>query len=269
MKSTAKGRQYPSAMTELSELLKQVKKRDASVRISTLESLAKIDHPCVLDVVVVALSDKNPTVRVTAAESLGLLKNKRGITPLLHRLTDSNYEVRMRATESLGILLKGKRSPLALIKRLQDSDELVRITAVEALELIGDKKALPTLWKMTRDQSPLVRSYAAEAIGKLGGERDIPRFQKLLKQETSDRAKVGFFYALYVLGQDTVLKDLLLLLRSSDYRARCATANRLSEIPMDESEKEIILRALRRALRVEPTVAARSCIRSNLRGLGK
>jgi HEAT repeat protein len=267
MKSLGGNKQHQSSTRKLSQLMKQLEDREASVRVSALESLANIDHPSVFDAVVKALSDRNSTVRVTAAEGLGQLKDKEGVPYLLDKLTDSNYEVRMRAAESLGILLKCRNSPRPLVKLLQDTDELVRITAAEVLGAIGDQKALPQLRIAIQDSSPLVRSYVAEAIGKLGDQRETVKLEKELKKETSETAKVGLYQALYTLGRPQFLQDLLSLLQSRNYKVRCATANTLSAIHINKPEVPAILNALRKALRQEPTVAARSSIRSSLRAI--
>lgn len=269
MRWARQNKRHQSSTKKLSQLLKQSQHREAALRVRALESLSKIDHPSVLVTMVRALSDRNPTVRVTAAENLGALNHVGSVPYLIKRLSDSNAEVRMRAAESLGMLLRGKSSPRALIKRLQDTDDLVGIAAAEALGLIGDRKALPALRKTLQDASPLVRSYVSEAIGKLGDLRDAARLEKDLETETSETAKVGYYHALYLLGRHSVLQELLMLLRSSDYRVRCATANTLAEIVDDESERQIIRRNLRKALRQEPTVAARSSIRSSLRHLSQ
>lgn len=250
---------------KFSQLSQKLKDKKPLVRIKALEALVEVKHPNAFQEIVSALSDRNSTIRVTAAEGLGALKNKQGVAPLISKLTDRNYEVRMRASESLGILLAGRKSPPALIERLQDTDELVRIAAAESLRLIGDRKALPALWRAIHDRSPIVRSYVAAAIGRLGNKKDAARLEKELKHETSEVAKVGICEAIYLLGQREVLKDLLVLLQSTDYRVRCATANALYEIKADETDAKIILRALRKVLRNEPTIAAKSSIRSSLR----
>src|SRR4029077_3572588 len=131
MTSTRKTQQHSSSTGKLSRLLKQSQQREAAIRVRALESLGGFDHPCVFDVMVRALSDKNPTVRVTAAENLGALNHEESVPYLIDRLADSNSEVRMRSVESLGTLLRGRSSPRVLIKRLQDHDQLVRIAAAE------------------------------------------------------------------------------------------------------------------------------------------
>ncbi len=171
----------------------------------------------------------------------------------------------MAVVEGLGELLRDKGSSRLLIKGLNDRNELVRVTVAEALETIGDRQALPALRKALRDRSPLVRSYVATAIGSLGDMRDVPRLRRAAQSDKSEMARVGIYHGLYLLEQHEVISSLLQLLQSRWYRVRCATANTLSEMLDDVSEREIIVRGLRRALKEESTVAARSSIRSTLR----
>ena len=269
MKASAPHKRPRSSMKELPDLLRQAENGNSLARAEALESLSGIEHPSVLQAMVKGLSDRAPIVRVTAAESLGTLRNKKGASHLLSKLKDSNGEVRMRAAESLGTLLEDGNSPRPLIKLLQDTDELVKIAAAEALGRIGDRKALPALRKAINDPSPLVRSYVAEAVGKLGSGRDVERLEKLSEKETSGAAKVGLYQALYMLGRRAVLNNLVELLQSDDYKVRCATANTLCILGADGSDASLILRSMRKALRKEQTVAARSSLRSSLRTMGR
>lgn len=269
MKASGKNIRSCALSESPSYLLEQMRDRSPLVRIKALESITDIEYPYALDALIRGLSDKSSDVRVTAAEILGRLRSKKGVAPLLTGLADSNSEVRMRAAESLGLIVEDGKCPRALLKVLKDADELVRTNAAEALGMIGDRKALPALRKAVNDPSPLVRSYVAEAIGKLGDVRDIGRLNEELKKEISERVKVGLYQALHILGQRDALQNLLTLIESSDYRVRCATANTLSAIHIDRADTPLILRTLRKALRKEPTVAARSSIRSSLRAISQ
>jgi len=250
-----------------SQVLQQLSDRYASVRARALETLVKLKHPYSCRKVLDALSDKSAVVRATAAGYLGELNCKESIVPLISKLDDRNSEVRMRAAESLGDLLVGGEPPKALIRRLADSDELVKASVAESLGSIGSSKALPALWKAIRDSSPIVRSYVAEAIGNLGTKDDASKLNKQLQQETSEIAKVGFYQALYILEEQSALEFLLSLLRSEDYRVRCAVANVLAQIHADKFNRPLILRFLREALKQEKTIAARSSLRSSIRSL--
>jgi len=237
-----------------------------SDRVRALERLAKTGDPGAVKNLLRALQDKSPTVRATAVEYLGDLDAKEAIAPLITALSDRDSEVRWSATSSLGTLLIGSRSPRRLIQMLEDPNVLVRIEAAEAMGAIGDRKTLPALRRAMNDHSPLVRSYVAAAIGAFGRQKNIPELEQRLKNEKSDTAKVGIYQALYQLGKHDKLKPLIsLLLESSDYRVRIATAKILSQVVLDKSNAATILEALRRALKQEQTIAGRSAIRSSLR----
>ena len=223
-------------------------------------------HPSVVNEVIRALSDRSPTVRGAAVECLSGLGAKEAIAPLISKLEDSDSEVRMMAASGLGDLLQGKSSPPELVRRLQDPNELVRIEAAESLGVIGDKKALPDLWKALTDSSSLVRSYVAGAIGELGSRKDIARLEEHLRDENSDTSRVGYYQALYKLGKRDALDQLLRMLsHSNDYRVRCAVAKILCDSVDDKNSALNIYTALREALRLEPTTAAKSSIRSSIR----
>lgn len=195
-------------------------------------------------------------------------QSSEAIILLVSRLENSDSEVRMMAASSLGDLLRGEKSPPALVRKLQDPDELVRVETAESLGAIGDKKTLPALWKALDDSSALVRSYVAGAIGELGGRKNIARLENRLQKEKSDTARVGYYQALYKLGKRDVLDQLLRLLsESKDYRVRCAAANILGDIVEDKNSARSIYTVLNKALRLEPTTAAKSTLRSNMRDI--
>jgi HEAT repeat protein len=208
-------------------------------------------------------------VRGSAAEYLGSTGAKEAVQPLIKSLHDPNNEVRMMAARSLGNLLEGQRSPSPLVCLLRDCDELARIEACESLGNTGDRRALPALWRAIRDDSELVRGYAATSIGYLGAREEIPRLEKALRRENSDRSKVGLYKALYELGKNAALAPLLELLQNPDYQVRCATANTLSTLSFGRQDASVVLAALRRALRAEGTVAAKSSIRSSVRAVSQ
>jgi HEAT repeat protein len=269
MKSTKHNKKGRSRPKSFSRLPKEAQNIEASRRVKAIEVKEPADDPTALVAMIRSLSDKDPMARVTAIEKLVASIGERGIPHLVDKLADSDSEVRIAAVEGLGDLLRDKGSSRLLIKGLNDRNELVRVTVAEALETIGDRQALPALRKALRDRSPLVRSYVAAAIGSLGDTRDVSRLRRSAQSDKSETARVGIYHGLYLLGQHDILSELLPLLQSRWYKVRCATANTLSEMLGDGSERELIVRRLRRALNKEPTIAARSSIRSTLRKAGQ
>ena len=247
-------------------LLKQLIDRKSSVRANAVKSLAQINHPRVVTEIIKALNDTNPNVRSVAAECLGSMNSKRAIRALITRLPDHFSEVRMRAAESLGVLLAGqKKSPVALIRSLRDPDELVRIEVADSLGAIGDRAAAPALWRAIHDRSPLVRSYAAGAIGELGERGDMARLEREVRREGSELSRVGYYQALYMLGKEEGLSELVKLLTSKSYRVRCASARTLCDFEVSRSNASALVRTLRIALKKETTTAGRSSIQASIR----
>jgi HEAT repeat protein len=216
-------------------------------RLKDLGRFARSGRPRAAQHLISALADRSSTVRWSAAEYLGSTGSEESVQPLINSLHDPNNEVRMMAARSLGNLLVGQRSPAPLVSLLRDRDELVRIEACESLRNIGDRGALPALWRAIRDDSELVRSYAATAIGSLGAREEIARLETAFRRENSDQGKVGFYEALYKLRRNAALAPLLELLQNPDYQVRCATANTLSTLSFGRQDASVVLAALRRA----------------------
>lgn len=244
-----------------------MERQKSTRRVNTLELTCRRGNKGALRELLAALDDPSPTIRTTAAECLGGLGSQRAVPGLLGKLHDHYREVRLRVTESLGTLLEGKNCPEALIRMLQDPDALVRIEAVQSLENIGDKSALRGLRHKLTDRSALVRGYAAVAVARLGGVDEVHGLEERLEKERSPFTRACLFEALHYLGNHDVLSNLLVLLCHKSYRIRCATANILRGLTYSPSERELVLRHLRKSLRCECTRAAKSSLRASLRAL--
>jgi HEAT repeat protein len=168
----------------------------------------------------------------------------------------------MYVLEALG-QLRGNRTK-DLTEAPNDHDDLVRIQAAEEIGRSGARRAAPSLRRALNDSSALVRSYVAAALGGIGSASDRTRLEKHLSRETSDSARLGFYEALWLLGDKTVFNDALQLLTSPDYRARSATARALFVTFLSLRTRPRIIAALRRRFAIEPTKSVRSTIRSIL-----
>jgi len=190
-----------------------------------------------------------------------------GMPLLIRQLNDRAAATRMDAAREIGQRLRNKgKAPVDLTRRLADRDELVRVEVIEALEEVGDPKTLRALRRAAHDRSPLVRSYVGPAIAALGGRREAGRLERLAAREKSAIARVGYYAALYEVGRNDAVMELVALLRNRDYRVRCAAANTLSGLANRRNASDIN-RALRAALRHESTVAATSSLRSSIRAI--
>jgi len=185
---------------------------------------------------------------------------------LEEQIRSRRVEERYLAAESLGEHLRGTRkAPRWLVKSLgSDRSTLVRASIAESLGYIKDKTASHALAASLSDASPIVRAYAAGSLGRIGG-RSYGRVLTRLKQsERSARARVGVAEGLLWLGDSAGLEMLRGLLRSKQYRVRCAAANALASVPLNAQGATIAVESVTKALKLERTEAAKSSLRSAL-----
>jgi len=175
---------------------------------------------------------------------------------------------RADAIRAIGQSLAGGRSASRhVIDATRDPALLVRIEALEALRDIGDPRSFAAARACLRDRSSLVRSYAAVAVAVIDPARARALLGRAVRNDRSSTARVGYVDALFTLGERERLGDLLKLLKSRQYRVRCAAANTLATLDLTTDECVVVRRAVGVALAVEPTIAARSSLKRALRVL--
>lgn len=189
-----------------------------------------------------------------------LLSDK--LTRLLELAMDSDSEVRYRALESFDLI--GFPEVFCKVRDgLNDPDTLVRTTALEILGQVRDEKSLKAIEFSLEDESSLVRGAAALALGQFGLDDVCDILKRRLLVEDDDEVIVPIQAALYTLGQESYLENLLDGLDNDYYRVRCATANLLASIA-NTRNKDKILNALNFALEKEETAAAASSLKSTI-----
>lgn len=179
---------------------------------------------------------------------------------LLELAMDSDHEVRYRALESFDLI--GFSEVFCKVRDgLTDPDELVRTTALEMLGQVRDENSLKSIELSLEDESALVRGAAALALGQIGRNEACDILKSKLLVEDDDEVIVPIYAALYTLGQECYLENLIEGLDNDYYRVRCSTANLLPSIA-NARNKDKILDALNLALKREETVAASSSLES-------
>jgi HEAT repeat protein len=202
----------------------------------------------VFDVLSKAMRDRSPMVRSKAIEIVA----ERGtaeIVPMVEELlTDKNEQVRIDAVNCLASFTeRSTRSREKLRVLLKDGSFLVRIQTLEALVRLRDRVGLPNIADLLSDKNPLVRAYSARSIAAFKGASYVPAIEAALRLEKKNSARAGFMEALLLLGKKEVLGAFLQLLHSSDYRVRCAVANALEDMPLDQFQAEAAINALSQA----------------------
>ena len=225
-------------------------------------SKTKSNHKS-LDIIIEYLFNNDREIKLSSIEALSsFVEFPKAKLTLIELTEDRDIEYRYTALEALRDF-SGDDVEKAIEKRLNDNNEIVRITAIEALGYRKAEKSIISLIKLLEDKKELVRRYAAIILGEIGDAELIPTLKFKLDKERRNTVRLGYYIALYSLGEENYLKDILKLLKNKSYRIRCATANELKIIVNTRNYKTII-ENLNSALERENTIAAKSSILDTL-----
>src|SRR5262245_2681813 len=184
-----------------------------------------------------ALRDTSPAVRSKAVQIVGEQKLDAALPIVEELLSDADEKVRIDAIACFRSFQNVPPNTKSKVRSLlNDKSFLARIEAMETLAYLNDDQALPAIASLLSDSNPLVRAYAARSIAALRGISYVQRLKDALGREKKDSARAGLLEALVILGERQAFTSLLELLSSADYRVRCAVANSLAEINLDQDE---------------------------------
>jgi len=210
----------------------------------------------------------DPTEREQIVRSIDNSHSSDTSSLLLEALSDRDSFVRIAAMETIAAAqLEDMTAPIIEILR-HDRNVLARVTAAENLGDIGNPEAVPALLKALSDRNYLVRGWAANSLARFPSTEVINALLQLLASEKYHFVRVSAMYSLIILGEKTLLPDLLSELKYSNYHVRCAAVNSLVEVADSHSVAQV-LNAFEEALTREKTIAVKSAIYSALSQLCK
>jgi HEAT repeat protein len=141
-----------------------------------------------------------------------------------------------------------------------ETNELVICDFADALASLHAQESLPRLRQLAAShRSSLARRFALHAIADIQGKRAARYLLSRRKVEGSTRVQTTIAMELVNIGLTRFLPDVLRRLSSKDWHLRCAIANMLADSPV-KRQRATVLKALKRSLAVETTVAARSSL---------
>lgn len=136
------------------------------VRWWSVRSLAEIDSPGVIPLLIHSLDDADISVRQCAALALQQQPDPRAIPPLILLLNSSDQLLGRLAGDAL--IAAGSDAVPALLEVLGDSCPKARIETMRALALIGDTRAIPEMFEALDGDSALLEHWAGEGLEKMG-----------------------------------------------------------------------------------------------------
>ena len=137
-------------------------------------------------------------------------------------------------------------SKRVLFQLARDTNELVRTDAYDSLAVFPDADVLCFLDEATCiEQEEVARSYAILSwadVSILVSADSASQIQKAYfrkANEESARCALSWCYALYKMGEEKTLDEMLLFLNHEDYRIRCTTLSLLSEMANAKNETKL------------------------------
>ena len=166
--------------------------RSEGVKVELMRAIYKIGDPSSGQALIPFVRDPDKKVHDEAIFTLGRLRVREAL-PLLKELYESGVEERKKI---LGFVpVSGK-------------DDL-RKKLLEALAEIGDPSCLELFLNALQDPRDSYRLLAAEGLGRLGDASYITQVARSYLREESSQVKLALSFALYHLGREEHLIDLV------------------------------------------------------------
>jgi HEAT repeat protein len=216
---------------DIPELLALCRTGSVEEQCRAIVELEELQAREAVPVLLELVSSMDRGVRANVAAALGKLGMCEVVAPtLLALLGDPESLVRGNAIQSLSELRCLECVPQVRQCLASDPDPLVRLQAAEALGSQMDGASLPYLRSALEDEDEGVRAYAAEALGQLGDPAVMLDLRTHVEREQSLRVKASLLGALYQLGDDGALADLLVLVDGLDDQTAATVLNLAAEL---------------------------------------
>lgn len=158
-----------------------------------------------------------------------------------------------------------------LLKLLCDKNSLVRTEAADSLSEYPYNDVVKQLRITAKsDDNYIVRGYAllsmtlASITLKIDSVKILEFLHQRCKNEKSVFCKLNCYHALYIMGETDRLGDILSILKSKNYRNRCAVINTLYDV-VNKSNRLLIVQKLKNQLLKERSGAVTSEINNFLK----
>lgn len=198
-----------------------------------------------------------------------LIENPQNISMQISRLKDLANKKSVLVRSLVAEVLVNNNDVISkdiLLKLLNDKNSLVRTEAADSLSEYPYSDVVKQL-EITaeNDKNHIVRGYAllsmtlASLALKIDSAKIVTFLHKRCKKEKSAFCKLSCYHALLIMGEADKLSGILSILKSKNYRNRCAAINTLYDV-VDESNRLLIVQKLKKQLLKESSGAVISKI---------
>ncbi len=210
---------------------------DGHVRSIAARSIAKLDMPAAVPMLIKRLADSYEDVQEAAVGALGMLQRYLDINEILVMLRSDSSVLRRNAACLLGNM-KAERAVDDLGFALKDAQAPVRRAVVGALSRIGTEDAVRYLKYALTDEDPDIRISATLSLGAIGG-RDILESLTILTVDPDNFVRVSAARALGMLRDKDSIMILLPLLHDESGFVITTAIEALQAVGGDEACRAI------------------------------
>lgn len=208
------------------------------------------------------------------------LENKSKLTDkqlkeIIEMSNDPHFLVRSQVATLL-VNFKNDISKEILLRLSCDENALVRVEAYDSLSVFNyDDVEICLREAIQKEKNKLACCYAilswADVVAALGKKTTenlslITEIKNSSRIKQSEHCLLSCSYAIYILGINKSMDDIIAFLNSSNYQVRCAAISILKCIANNDN-KEIIRKALIRTLKTETVTSVKKNIKAFLKNL--
>ncbi|GHV86397.1 PBS lyase [Spirochaetia bacterium] len=215
--------------------------------------------------------DERPPLRMTALESLAKIADPLGLSAVITAVSSRDPNVRSSAVGALGPFSGGEAED-AIIEAFRDSYYRTRIAAAKAA---GERKlsaAVPFLrFRAENDDVPQVRDEAVKAIGVIGGTDSEQILRDLFKErKNSDRIRINAGEMLLTQSSTDHVSDVIIELDEAKTKNQTALYNGFLRIlggAKSPKLEDLVKRFFAGGGVVEKSYALDICLNNNFQSL--
>jgi len=214
-----------------------------SLRMTALESIAKIGDPGGLDAVIACISASDSNLRSTAVTALGPFSGQTVDQAILDAFRDSYYRTRIAAAQASRQRKLAAAVPYLKFRAERDENPNVKDDSIRALGAIADGDSVKILEDLftERKNSDRVRITAGEMIMQIEPEKFLDRFVAELDEAKRKKQNALYNGLLKVIGEtkssnmDAITRRLMQTsgVVEKSYALDMAVNNRLTSLADD------------------------------------
>jgi len=139
---------------------------DPDARWWANRTLAELDSPQAISLLIESLKDSDIAVRQCAALALSHRPSHVAVKPLVAFLDNPDHLLARLVADAL--VACGASAVPDLLEVMQTGSQAARLGAIRALALIGDTRAIPVLFTALDEDSALIEYWADEGLQRMG-----------------------------------------------------------------------------------------------------